>query len=238
LVINPAVDETVFVPTMDQLGRISAASATLARQAATSGAANSGPLTTRVVRSTTESSLSGVRSEVTLWIKAPNRVRCDIQTQGLGRTVEVFDGQSGWIDSDVQGFHELKPAEIGDFIRQANTTFVFPLAPQFPLRRMIGERIVGGRRTVALALANFNGPVGTFYFDKESGRLVRMTPPSGSDPWETVVDLSDFRPVGPTEVAFGTTVSHATGQEVSRILSIQNGVAVPDELFARPPADH
>jgi len=239
LLINPPVDESSFVLTMGQLHEINAVAAILERHASVYGVDENGSASrSRVVHWSIDSSASGLREQATISFRPPHLVRYEVDTAGMGKTLEVSDGQWGWMSSDVLGFHWLKPAEIATVMSQANSYKLPRLADAFPLRKLVGERIVNGRHAVAVALATFAGPDGTYYFDQAAGRLLRYVPPRPKDPAGTVIDFSDFRVVAGIEIPFVTTVSNFAGQTVARLQSIENDVPLADDLFTPPPAGH
>jgi len=240
LLINPPVDEAGFVLTMDQLHEINTVKAILDRHASVYGNAGEDqpPDDSRVVRWTVESSISGLREQVTVSFRAPHLVRYEVDTPGMGRTWQVTNGQMGWEASDILGFRELKPAEIANVLGQANSYRLPRLADRLPLRRLVGERIVNGRHAVAVALSSLAGPDGTYYFDRDTGRLLRYVPPRGRDTAGTVIDFSDFRAADGLEIPYVTTIRNYAGQTVTRLQSIETGVPLADDLFVPPAADH
>jgi hypothetical protein len=238
LEINPAVDEASFVLTMDQLREINAVAAILARHASVYGdpERNSSRFRSRIIHTVVDSSASGLTSQVAIFLRAPEFVHYQVDIPGMGRTVEVYDGHSGWMDSDILGFHRLKPAEIDKLESEVNSYLLPNLARSFPLRRLVGERIVNGRHAIAVELATLAGPDGTYYFDKETGRLLRLVPPRNRDSMGTVIDFSDFRVIDGIEIPFVTTLNNFAGKTVGRLQSIETDVPLADDLFGPPPA--
>ena len=232
LLINPPVDESSFVLTMEQLREINGASAILARHAAISGSVHEASihLNTRRIRASTESSANGLKTDLVILQKGP-AILSRVTAPGLGETLQGFDGSEGWMQSDILGFHRLKPAEVESLRAQPNIVFFGNLGPSHPFRKLLGERVVLGRLTDAIALANMQGPDGIFYFDRETGRLVRVSPPLASAAFRTTLDFSDFRRVGEMEVPFVITVDNAAGRVVTRLQSIDNNPPLEDSLF-------
>ena len=77
-----------------------------------------------------------------------------------------------------------------------------------------------------------------FYFDEQSGLLLRMLrysdSPLGRNP--TQVDYSDYRDVGKLKVPFQRTISTPRSRYSIRIEQMQDNVPVDDTKFARPAA--
>jgi len=239
VVLNPPVDESAFVLTMDQLREINAVTAILDRHAAVSGSDRLATIriSTRVVRATTESSATGLRTTLVVSQKGSAGIVCRFDAPGMGETLEGYDGKEGWMQSEILGFHWLKPEEIANLRNQSNIVFFGNLGLGHPFRKLLGERLLQGRRTDAVMLATPAGPEGVYYFDRETGRLLRAVPYKSNAPGGTTVDFSDFRSAEGMEIPYVITVANSTGRVVTRLQSIDNNVFVDDGLFQPTPLD-
>jgi hypothetical protein len=237
VVLNPPVDESAFVLTMDQLREMNAVSAILDRHATVSGSDRVGTirLSSRVVRATTESSATGLKTTLLLSQKGSAGIVCRFDAPGMGETLEGYDGREGWMESEILGFHRLKPAELAHLQMQSNIVFFGNLALSHPFRKLLGERLLQGRRTDAVVLATPAGPEGVYYFDRETGRLIRAVPYKANVPGGTTVDFSDFRRAEGMEIPYVVAVANSTGRVVTRLQSIDNNVFLDDSLFEPAP---
>jgi hypothetical protein len=81
-----------------------------------------------------------------------------------------------------------------------------------------------------------SGLIATFYFDKESGLLVRMqryvNSPVGRVP--TQIDYSDYRPVAGVMMPFKLSYSWLSGRDEFTITDVQANVAIDAAKFAKP----
>jgi hypothetical protein len=92
---------------------------------------------------------------------------------------------------------------------------------------------VNGSHATAVVLAGAQGPAATFYFEKETGRLIRVSLPIGDNSSATV-DYSDFRAVDEVEVPFSVVNETSVMKTVSNVLSVHNNVNLDDALFRQP----
>jgi hypothetical protein len=80
------------------------------------------------------------------------------------------------------------------------------------------------------------GLVGTFYFDKETGLLVRMqrycNSPVGRVP--TQLDYDDYRPAGGVMMPFKYSYSWLSGRDEFTITEVQLDVSIDQAKFAKP----
>ncbi len=188
----------------------------------------------RVTKSTVELSSSGVATKTTLSQKDPNFILREELSPGLGTTFTGFDGQIGWVNSEVQGFRRLKSDEIAQWKHRSKIEGELDLASQYPLHKYAGSREIDGKKTDVLALATIESFGGYFYFDAETGFLVRVETQVNIGPKTlapATMDLSDYRPVDALKVPFKTVWHTPTNTLMTTYQSIAFNVPLPDEMF-------
>ena len=187
----------------------------------------------RVATSVMEMSSSGVATRTTLSQKEPNFFLREDHSPGLGTSFTGFDGTVGWVNSEVQGFRHLKPDEIAQWKSRSKIEGELDLSPQYPLRKYVGPREIDHRRTEALALATMQAVDGTFYFDSETGYLVRVEAEinTGKTQVPAVMDLSDYRAVGALKMPFKTIWRTPTNTITTTYESMVFNVPLTDDLF-------
>ena len=194
----------------------------------------------RIVHSTIDSPSTGVTSDRSITVVYPNKILIDTETKGIGQTLAGYDGATGWALSELQGYHVLKASEIPELFSSLSSLGDPTIETEAPLRRIVGTRVVSGRKTTALALSSLREGLGTFYFDDENGRLLRIASHkrslSGNKPVATI-DLTDFRNIGGQDIPFEVTETRATMQVISRIRSVDNNPAIDGAVFKPRPGD-
>ena len=238
--LNPPVDEALFVLPTAQLQEAIAVGAVLSRHEKSIGGAEAvARIHTRVTHLVLDISTTGTRTSETISQKSPDRILIETSTPGMGREARGYDGTTGWRSSELEGYRPLKPAELAGLIGEGGIHLVGRLAENYPFRRLAGERVINGRPAVAVALASQQGPAGTFYFDKENGRLLRVASPVAGDranSTETMTDFSDFRKVDGLEIPFELVQTSPLARVTSTVKSVENNVPLDDAIF-RPRRD-
>jgi len=233
VVINPHVDEASFMISTARLIEISRISFILSRNVAQVGGAAIERIHSRVKRIAIESPESAMKFSETIYQREPNLFLQEIDTPGIGGKWEGFDGTVRWSGSDLQGFHLLGAAATAQWKAFGKLSDEGRLLNRLPLRRMLGARKIGGRAVHAVVLCDFFAEAGTWYFDDENARLLRLTSvfSDGHGRQETTQDFSDFRRIDGVELPFVTTDTNAAGQSVETIVSLQNNVPLDNALF-------
>jgi hypothetical protein len=232
--INTPIDQGSFVLSTAQVEEANAIGLILDRMVERMGRSDAtSRIRSRVTTMDVQSPTNGLRSTQTISQKAPNLVLVETRTPGMGWQKMGFDGIRGWFSSEIEGDRPLNPAEVSQMEYSANVDFFGKLGAECPYRHLVGDRIVNGRQTTAVVLAGARGPAGTFYFEKETGRLIRVALPSGDNSGATV-DYSDFRMVDDVEVPFSVVKETPVTKTVSKVLSVRNNVSLDDALFRQP----
>lgn len=238
--LDPPVDVSVFILSTAQYQEAAELRDVVRRYDATiGGAAAFAKIKSRVTRLSLEVSSAGTTSQQTISQKRPNLILVETDTPGMGKEYRGYDGRTGWLYSELQGYRPLKPAELAELLNSGGIHLVGPLEAALPFRRRVGERMVGGRPALAVALAGGQGPAGTFYFDKENGRLLRIGSTVSGDrenSTESTVDFGDFRKVDGIDIPFIVIQTNPLVRAVSTVKAVENNPVLADEMF-RPRRD-
>jgi hypothetical protein len=194
---------------------------------------------TRVIRETVDTPATGVVSHRTITLVYPDKILVDTETKGLGRTLMGYDGSTGWTYSEILGAHALKPAQI-PMVYSSLSTLGYPsMGSEAPLRRIIGPKVVSGRKATALLLSGLREPIGTFYFDDENGWLLRYSSTkrsSGTTRPVKTIDFSDYRTVNGRALPFEVVETTLSLQAITRVEAVDEGKPVDEAIF-RPRTD-
>ena len=170
--------------------------------------------------------------------KAPNQ-RTTVVHMDYGNNIRVYDGQNGWFagpDAPVP----LEPLTSGVLdAARLEALAAFPAGiKQAYSQWKVGSTIIDDKDVTIVQGANPNSgllPV-NFYFDSESGLLVRIVrwneTPVGPNP--TQIDFSDYKDVSGIKMPHSWTVSLTYMQMTIKLESLQANVPVEATRFARP----
>lgn len=202
------------------------------------GAARLAGLTSYVARGTsTPFGDVGKGYPAEIYAKAPNQYATIVHQQE-GDMARTFDGRAGyfllpltvveeypWTGGALEGAKldaELAfPGRIKDFLTNWRVSFSTTL-------NGVDVRVVQGTAP---------GLVATFYFNKESGLLVRMARYTNSSMGRvpTQIDFSDYRPVAGVMMPFKWSYSWVSGREEFTLTDVQPNVPTDPAKFGRPP---
>jgi len=172
-----------------------------------------------------------------LYAKAPGQRTAIIHTLN-GDITTTYDGRNGWIAAPLRPV-DVMPLTGGDLEgAKLDAEMVFPAR----IKQVLGQWRVGRKTTIDdrdVQVAQGTSPTGslaTFYFDDESGLLVRVLryadSPVGRIP--TQYDFSDYREVAGLKMPFKWTMTWLDGRENVELTDIQPNAAINGNRFARP----
>ncbi len=193
---------------------------------------------TRVMEGRAEFAAAGLTVPFRVFQKAPDRMRMEMEMPGgLGKTVQVVDGDSGWAEDSIQGFRKLDESDLRMLARDADFYFDAHLADIFPRRELLAPQKMGGILTEVVEAHTVDGQKYMLYFGRASHLLVRM---------DLEVDLgvqgrlqtknifSDYREVDGVKVPYKITTQIAMGEMIITVRTIEHDVPVDDALFLPP----
>jgi photosynthetic reaction center cytochrome c subunit len=176
---------------------------------------------------------------VNVLAKAPNKRISSVHTPN-GDNITAFDGQAGWLGNPggrPPRDMNAQESEAASF----DATFYLPTEIKKMFTRFVVRPApdkIGGREVVQVIGLKEGKPPLRFFFDKESGLLLRTVryaeTPLGRNP--TQVDYADYRAEGGIKLPFQWTVARPLGRFTIQISEMQQNVAIEDAKFAKPAA--
>ena len=176
---------------------------------------------------------------VEIFAKAPGQRTSIIHTSN-GDSTSVYDGRAGWISAPLRPIAVL--ALTGDALQMARVEAEL----SFPARikQTLGQWRVGfpvtiNDRDVQVVQGTApGGALATFYFDAETGLLVRLVRYARSVVGRvpTQIDYSDYREAGGVKMPFRWSMNWLDGKENVELTEVQVNVAIEAAKFARPAA--
>jgi photosynthetic reaction center cytochrome c subunit len=183
--------------------------------------------------------LAGKSIAVEIYQQDPNREALIRHLPG-GESTIVFDGNEGWTSTPRRPVREMHGAELDAARMDADLHFPLHLRKAFDELRVEYPEKVGGRAVyVLLAETEGQGSGGPaavrFYFDEQSGLLVRMIryaqSPLGVIP--TQIDYSDYRDAGGVQTPFRWTIAQPDSSSTIQLEQVQPNVPVDHARFAK-----
>jgi len=203
------------------------------------GAQRLASLTNFVARGTYQGYDDPEKHPLEMYAKAPDERTVIVQT-GNGPSTTTYDGHSGWIAApDADQPMPVMTLTGGD-LQGARLDAILP----FPagLKQAFSQWRVGSPANISdhdVQVVQGSNPGESpvkFYFDQQSGLLVRMgrytNLPVGLNP--TQVDYADYRDVSGVKLPFRWTVTWTDGRSVTELTQVQPNVAIDAAKFAKP----
>jgi photosynthetic reaction center cytochrome c subunit len=192
-------------------------------------------ITTRV--ETGSAQVDGKTVNVDLFNKGTNK-GLFIQHTSAGDSVTAVDGNSGWISLPNHPLRELSGSDLDAAQSDADLQFALHIKQIFPELRVEYPEAVDGREAYIVVGTREGKPSWKFFFDAESGLLVRLVryadSPLGLDP--TQVDYRDYRAIDGVQTPFNWTISRPGGTSTIHVHAIQQNIPIDDEKFLKPTA--
>jgi hypothetical protein len=190
-------------------------------------------VTTRVVKGSRVGA-DGVLVPEEIYQKAPDKLL--VTTSYPNVTFRSgFDGARAWA-RDSRGADQLNDQFAEALKREAEFYNGVRLRELYPKMTVIGREMIGGRETYVISASASDGGVEKFYFDAQTGLLIRRYVEFKTAlGWTPVqVDYEDYREVDGVKLPFQLRWSnprYSWGRKVDRIL---HNVPIEDEKFTPP----
>jgi len=203
--------------------------------AALGGSAAVVKITTLSEKGTTEAPARGMHSAMEVLRKAPNKALAILHAPS-GDVAEGYNGTMGWQQRPEHGIEDVAGDEL---VRTRLWAAFIPglnLKQEFARVQLAGVDKIGDRDAYRVIAARAGGGQVRFYFDKESGLLLRISERIesflGALPQET--NYSDYRDVNGVKMPFSVIVAHADGPTIYKWEQIQANLTVDDARFDKP----
>lgn len=177
---------------------------------------------------------------LTLRAKRPNKFVLEQKVEGVGVTLQGYDGKVGWSKDPVQGLRKLEGAELAAVRRAALFDAHIQWRRLYTRWELVGTRKVNGRDAYLVRLSPAVGRSTLEYHDTQNFRLLRtdLVTETPAGPLPVEVYPSDFRKVSGVLIPFTVRQRqlHPSGpvEVIIRVRSIRTNVPIPDSVFAMP----
>ncbi len=156
-----------------------------------------------------------------------------------GDSVTAYDGASGWTSTPNRPVREISSVEVASAQPEVDLQLPLHMKQLFNEVKTAATEKIGDRETYVVAGMNSGEVAAKFYFDKDTGyllRLVRYTKsPLGRNP--TQIDYADYRSQDGLKIPFQLTIARPNSRLAVQIEDAKFNVPVDDAKFTRPAAE-
>ncbi len=178
----------------------------------------------------------GIEGPLSMWQSRPDKLRLEVDLQGLGRTESGSDGEVVWENNFMTGPRVLTGVERAIVMRTSSLHAESNWRDYYSEANCIGSGSVDDRPTYEVVLTPDEGKPVTFHFDQETGLIAKMSmvveSPMGEIPTDTYP--SDYREIDGILVPFRTKSKVLTMNQIIQFDSVEHNGEIPDERFALP----
>jgi hypothetical protein len=193
-------------------------------------------ITSRMAKGTFEVTTMGIKGEVEIYSKAPNKILTIQNISGIGEVRDGYDGRVAWSQNPMLGLREKSGAELASTERSADIHAALKTKQRYSKLELKGKEKVGARETYLILATPVQGSPVKMYFDLQTGLLARtdieFEGPQGQIHIETT--LEDYREVDGMKIPFTTRQESSVASAVIKLTEVKHNVALDDAKFNKP----
>ena len=203
---------------------------------ATGGAAAYDAVKTRVTQARMEILGANVVVSLTMYAAPPSNIYTVAESEAIGRIESGVSDGIAWENSAMRGAIVKEGVERDDMLRDAIFDRLAHWKEHLKSAECVGTADVNGKAAYRVAATPKSGSPQTFYFDGESGLLVRVettvTTAGGALP--VVAEPGDYRKVDGIMMPFTSRMKVMGQERVVTIEKVEHNVELPADRFALP----
>jgi zinc protease len=191
-------------------------------------------LKTRVMKGVIHTAGSGEEGSIEIYESAPNKGTSTTYIPGDKPVTRGYDGSKGWFVDPDEGLQDA----IGDDLADIQNRFDFyrelRLKEIYPQMKYGGTETLGGHPTYVTEAKRSDGSTEEFYFDAQTGLLVRHDVPAPDSGGIRQIVFSDYRTVDGIQYPFKVQISDPDSEMVIEYTEIRHNVPVDESKFVKP----
>lgn len=191
---------------------------------------------TRVTKASFEFAPMGIKGTSESYIVSPNKGYTKMNMQGIGEIVSATDGQTAWTMNPLQGNRDITGEELTQLKLVNNLAREANLDKLYANWTVKGAEKIGEKDVYVLVGTPAGLAPETFYFDKQTGLLVKtegtLVSPEGKTPAQTFYE--DYRAVDGVKIAHKTRTILPQAEIITTITEIKHNEPIEEAKFARP----
>jgi hypothetical protein len=184
---------------------------------------------------TVEMPAQNITGTVTIF-EAGEKSYTSMEFAGIGKIEGGFDGETAWENSALQGPRILEGDEKIEAKRAATLSQITGWRAVYKEARTVGSEDLDGKPAWRVEMTPKEGKPETFFFDRDSGLLVRTsavhTTPLGDISADST--MSDFRSINGILTPFALTEKAMSQTIVMRFRNVSYNVSMPKDRFDLP----
>ena len=200
------------------------------------GRAALGKITSRTLRGTFSVPSQNITGEAQIDMTAPDHFYSLVKISDDVRFIQAFDGKVGWSYDPQHGLREMAGVELDQIRRSSQFEYELRFREIFPDLRVVDKADEGNGAAWVLEAKPATGNAERFYFDTETGLLVRHDSIQATADGEIAIvhRYSDYTAVDGIKVP---TLIHHTDPNIEwdvKFSEVRNNVPVDPARFTKP----
>jgi hypothetical protein len=184
----------------------------------------------RIMKGTISAPSIGAEGTIEIYAKAPDKLLTEVRSGALGTTRTGFDGTTAWEEKDsIVKELEIFPAREADFYLALN------LRQLYPRIELKGRQKIRGREVYILEAPRGGSPK-SWYFDCETGLLVRTEARDSAGRIRRAEDYDDYRDIDGVQIPLTLRRTDENQSElIIKFSEVKHNAPIDDAKFKKPP---
>ncbi|MEO1617983.1 MAG: hypothetical protein AAFV88_19165 [Planctomycetota bacterium] len=166
----------------------------------------------------------------------PNKIATVMDLPQVGKQTQVFDGEMGWMGSDLMGMQKMPKEQIEQMKAQMAIETMEGFRETFKKVRITGKQEYDGKDSYVMKAVTKTDSEMTMFFDVETGLMRGMKSVQATPMGDIPVQLymRDYKVTGPMKSARTTVVKAGPTELVMTVEEVEVDGDIPEETFKRP----